>query len=71
MTVNVMTKLNLLVMPIKLGEEHNVYRKNGCVMVTPTVLMGLMKTLLYTIAPHLSHVVTINLLAATADASIK
>lgn len=71
MIENVMRKLSLLVLKIRLGDVHNVYQRNGYAMAIQTVLMVLMKIQPCIIVQHLNRVARICSLATTDDALIK
>lgn len=68
---NVIPNVNLLVLPIKIGAEANVYLKDGFVMVILIVWMVPMRIVLCILVLHLKLVTLINLNAIIIDVSVK
>lgn len=71
MIENVTKKLNLHVKRINHGDVHNVFPKNGFVMVIQIVLMVLMKIQHYIIVQHHNPAVKINLPVRIAGVLIR
>lgn len=70
-TANVMKRLNLLVLQIRLGDALSVFLRSGSVMGIQIVLMAQMKILLYTSVPLHNPVVMTNLLVEMEDVLIR
>lgn len=71
MTENATLKLNSPARRTNLGDDRNVFLRNGCVMAIRIVLMVLTRTRHFITAQHRNHALMINSLAKTDVVSIK